>query len=98
MPTLGSSSADRKTHAAFHQAMKNIFRTRQLGDGPRLNREHDKPAMLDTRRSASDTPGESTDDVRFDYELRDPFSVCGAAAIAVLILLLITAGVILHFL
>jgi hypothetical protein len=98
MRTLGSSSADRKTHAAFHQAMKNIFRTRQPGNGPRLNREHDKPATLNTSRSAGDTP-ESTDDVRFDYELRNPFSVYGAAAIAVIILLLmITVGVIMHFL
>lgn len=98
MPILGSSSANRKTHAAFHQSMKNIFRNRQLGDGPRRNREHDKPAMLDTRRSASDTPEESEDDIRFDYELRDPLSLCGVAVIVAFVLLLIMAGVIIHWL
>jgi hypothetical protein len=99
MPTtLGSTTADQKTHAAFHRAMKNIFRNRQLGDAPRRNREHDKPAMLDTPRSASDTPEDSQDDIRFDYELRDPFSLYGAALLAVLVLLLIIAGVIIHLL
>lgn len=75
--TLGSSDAPLKSHAAFHKAMKNIFRRNQLGDGPRRNREHDKPAMLGTKRSATDTPTETHDDIRFDYEMRDPLSVFG---------------------
>jgi hypothetical protein len=54
--------------------------------------------LLDTRRSADDTPGESEDDIRFDYELRDPLSGYGFAVIAALLLLIIAAGVILHFL
>ncbi len=100
MPTtLGSTAADHKAHAAYHKAMKNIFRNRQLGESRRSNWEHDKPAMLGTEYSASDTPGNADDDIRFDYELRDPLSVYGRVIVlaAVLVLLGIAAAVFILF-
>ncbi len=84
MPTiLGSTAAHHKVHTASHQAMKNIFRNRQLGTSRRYNRERDKPAMLGTEHSASETPGDAEDDIRFDYELRDPLSVYGRVIVVV---------------
>lgn len=84
---LGSPTASKRSHEAFHRAMKNIFRKRQLGEGPRFNREHDKPAMLGTQRSASDTPEDTCEEARFEVELRDslsPYSLSIAAGIALL--------------
>ncbi len=84
---LGSPTSSQRSHAAFHRAMKNIFRKRQLGEGPRFNREHDKPAMLGTQRSASDTPSGSTEKARFETELRDSLSahsLVAAAGVALL--------------
>jgi hypothetical protein len=55
--------------------------------------------MLNTRHRASDTPGDSADDVRFDYELRDPFSIYGVAAIVVAVVLLpLVIGLVIHLL
>jgi hypothetical protein len=101
MPT----AADHKTHAAYHRAMKNIFRNRQLGESrrceePHRGREHDKPAMLGTDHSASDTPGNAEDDIRFDYELSDPLSVYGRVlviAVALVLLGIVAAAMFILF-
>ena len=85
---LGSPTASMRSHQAFHRAMKNIFRKRQLGEGPRFNREHDKPAMLGTQRSASETPADAREEARFEVELRDSlstYSLVVAAGIALLV-------------
>ena len=97
-PTLlGSSNADWKTHQAWSSAMRRIYRAKQLGSAPSFNREHDKPAMLGTARSASDTPREPESDVRFapNDGAPAPFWSAGAVIIAALALATIAALVLL---
>jgi hypothetical protein len=65
--TLGSSDVGTKSHQAWSSAMRRIHRARQLGNGPRRNLEQDKPAMLGTARSASDTPADSASPVRYEW-------------------------------
>jgi hypothetical protein len=56
----------------------------------RFNRDHDKPAMLGTKHSAFDTPSDADDELHFDYELKDPLSFYGAAAVGVAAILLMS--------
>lgn len=75
-PTIGSRMADPKTYAAFHNAMRNLHRQRELGDGPRLNAELDK-RTLGLEHGSEEGPDEDHDDVHFDYEIsRPPYSGC----------------------
>src|SRR4051812_44060204 len=81
IPSLGSKASDKRTHLAFVSVTEKIQQAQKDGQ--------DKPAALGTRRRSDEPLAESDDDIRFDYELRDPFQWWALGAILILCLVVV---------